>query len=158
MKKWKIAYLIACLVMVANHWLNPELRSEVDPVTLMMLGLLVVLLRAPYRPLRLWELPLFALCLVFCGSGAWFCTPAQDRGFRVFFTAYMSLAAGFGLSWTASARDTRWFKEVLEPTRKFSHFSLPTLDIGFALAPFAFPLLALRYRLRQGSRTRSEDR
>lgn len=150
-KKWQIAYLIACLVMVANHWLNPELRSEIDPVALMMLGLLVVALRSPYRPLCLWDWPLFGLSLTLCGSGAWLFTPRQEGGFRMFFAAYMTLADGFGLSWTASARDRRWFKEVLEPTRKFSHFSLPMLDIGLALAPFAFPLLALRYQVRRRS-------
>lgn len=146
MGKWKVAAVIAFFVMLTNCLLSLGPLEEVGPVTLMMLGVTHLVLRAPYLSLQLWEVPLMASSLGFSAFGAWSFQP-EEPGFRVFFAAFVTLALSYGFACTASAPDTRWRREVLEPTRHFSRFSLPFLDFGLVFAPFLFPLLAVRYLL-----------
>lgn len=146
MKKWKAAAIFACLVMIGNCW-NPEIpQQEVRPTTLMLMGITHWVLRAPYRPLRFWEVPLMLLSLASCGYGAWTFQP-EEPAFRVFFATFCTLALAYAFACTASASGTAWRLQVLEPTRKFSRFSLPFLDFGLVFAPFVFPILAFRYFL-----------
>lgn len=132
--------------MIGNCW-NPDIpREEVAPVTLMLLGITHWVVRAPYRSLPLWEIPLVLVSLAGCAYGAWSFEP-EEAGFRVFFAAFATLALAYGFACTATPAGTPWRRQVLEPTRKFSRHSLPFLDFGMVFAPFVFPILALRYFL-----------
>lgn len=132
--------------MIANCW-NPEVpQQEVAPATLMVLATTHWVLRAPYRPLPYWEIPLILLSLAGCAYGAW-CFEPEEPGFRYFFALFATLALSYGFACTATRAGTPWRRQVLEPTRKFSRFSLPFLDFGLVFAPFVFPILALRYFL-----------
>lgn len=148
MRKWKIAALIGLLVLIVDCGLALGPLEELQPVTLVWWGVTHLVLRAPFRVLKLWELPLVALSLALAGYGAWSFRPDEEQGLRVFFASFVVLALSYGFAWTASPSGTRWRREVLEPTRSFSRFSLPFLDFGLVFAPFLFPLLALRYLLR----------
>ena len=147
MGKWKAAAVIGLFVLGFDCYFELGPRQELVPVTMVWAGVTHLVLRGPYRPLTLWELPAVALSLALAGLGGWSFLP-DEPGFRLFFAAFVTLALSYGFACTASAPNTRWRREVLEPTRRFSHFSLPLLDIGLTLAPFLFPLLALRYLLR----------
>jgi len=139
-----VASFIVLFVMLVNCWLALGPLEEVGPVTLVCLAVTHLVVRAPYCRLRLWELPLVALSLGCAAFGAWSFQP-EEPGFRLFFAVFVTLAWCYGLACTASAPDTRWRREVLEPTRRFSRYSLPFVDFGLVFAPFLFPLLALRY-------------
>ena len=147
--KWRVLSLIAVGAMLAVCWMSRFDRgipsNEVVPVTLMMLAVTPTIWRAPYSLLRWWEVPGLLACLGLAGWGAWTFHPQDDFGFRCFFSVFVVLALAYAVACTSSAPGTRWRRQVLEPTRRFSAYSLPFLNIGLALAPFLFPILTLRY-------------
>ena len=145
MGKWKALTLVATLIMLVNclaaRWDAKIPAEEVVPVTAMMLSITHAVWRGPYRALRWWEWPVLVGSLALAGWGAF---RFQGEG-EVFFACFVVLALSYGYACTASLPDTRWRREVLEPTRGFTRYSLPFFDFGLVFAPFVFPLLALRY-------------
>lgn len=136
------------LVLLFACWKSSVPLDEVVPVTAMMVAITHAVWRGPYRALRWWELPGLAGSLALAGWGAWNFKPGEDVGFRLFFAAFVVLALSYGIACTATPCDSRWRRQVLEPTRRFAGYSIPFVDFGLVFAPFLFPILATRYFLR----------
>ena len=152
MRLLKIVAVFMSMVMIFNclaalNGADLPLQ-EVGPATLVLLGLTHLALRAPYRRARAWEWPIMGLSLALASWGAFLFRPngdSQEPLFQAFFAAFVGLALLFGFVSTASAPDTAWRREVLEPTRKVTGISLPGIELGLVFAPFVFPFLAARF-------------
>ena len=152
MRKWKLLCLSASLLMLFACWrcrFDPTIPAgEVVPVTAMVVAITHAVWRGPYRSLRWWEAPGLLTSLLLAGWGAWSFKPEEDSGLRAFFAAFIVLGLSYGIACSATPPDSRWRRQVLDPTRRFAGYSIPFVDFGLVFAPFLFPILALRYLLR----------
>lgn len=127
----------------------PPLR-EVGPTGLMTLAATYLAFRWPHRVWSKWEAPLVTLAVGLAAVGALTFRVDEDPpqlGFQVFFAGFIGLAFAFGFFCTAVPEDSPFQAAIIQPTKRFSSFGLPGLDIGLVFAPFVFLVLLIGYGL-----------
>lgn len=147
----KAFMILGCVATVACCFAPDLAQEETYPTAMLTLAVTHLVLRSPYRPLRLREVPLMLASLALAGLGAFYFRPEDEGlGFQVFVSLFAIAALGYGFFCSAVASDSALRSEVIAPTRRVSRLGLPGLDLGLVLAPFFFPYFWLRYLLRRG--------
>lgn len=163
--KWirvlRTAVLAGLPIMLFNCWNAWEHElpqwDELVASTLILFGCTHLLLRAPYRPWRVWEWPPAVFSVALVASGGFLFTPAdEDRklGLQVFIGAFAGLAVSYGFFCSGVPKDHQLRESVIAPTKKFSEIGVVGFDFGLVGAPFAFLFFLARHYLR-GARKRS---
>jgi hypothetical protein len=128
--------------------------DEVAPAGLVTLSVAHLLFRLPYRRWSKWEAPLVLVSIGLAAFGALTFRPYDqppEFGFQLFFAAFVGLAVSYGFFCSAVPKHSPLHAAIIEPTKKFSSFGLPGLDIGLVFAPFVFLALLLGYAFRGSS-------
>lgn len=106
--------------------------------------------RWPYRVWSIWEAPLVVLAVGLAAFGGLTFRPYNEpaqMAFQIFFAGFIGLAFAFGFFCTAVPDDSPLQAAIIQPTKRFSSFGLPGLDIGMVFAPFVFFVLLIGYGL-----------